>query len=313
MLLFHNIEEFPKPQNGCVVTIGKFDGVHLGHQLIFDQLKSQAAESDLASLVIVIEPHPEEFFTKHRDKKLLRLNTIREKLQLLESVGVDFVYQLNFDKKTSEITAESYIKDFLVDGLGIRAMIIGDDFRFGKDRLGDYSLLEEYGKKHNYQVFRTAAYEQNGHRISSTYVREQLLSDNFDLVTKILGRPYSISGTVAKGQQLGASLGFPTCNVDPGFNRISLRGVFACEVKLGRRVLQAAANFGYRPTVGEKATLLLEVHILDFNEDVYGQLIEVMFRKKIRNELKFDDVDALKTQIGIDVEDVRKYFNKDSV
>jgi len=132
-------------------------------------------------------------------------------------------------------------------------------------------------------------------------------------VTEILGRPYSISGTVAKGQQLGASLGFPTCNVDPGFNRISLRGVFACEVKLGRRILQAAANFGYRPTVDEKATLLLEVHILDFNEDVYGQLIEVMFRKKIRNELKFDGVDALKTQIGIDVEDVRKYFNEDSV
>ena len=193
----------------------------------------------------------------------------------------------------------------------IRTVIIGDDFRFGKDRLGDYSLLEEYGKKYNYQVFTTATYEQNGHRISSTYVREQLLSDNFDLVTKILGRPYSISGTVAKGQQLGASLGFPTCNVDPGFNRISLRGVFACEVKLGRRILKAAANFGYRPTVDEKATLLLEVHILDFNEDVYGQLIEVMFRKKIRNELKFDGVDALKTQIGIDVEDVRKYFNED--
>ena len=313
MLLFHDIDEFPKPQNGCAVTIGKFDGVHLGHQLIFDQLKFQAAESDLASLVIVIEPHPEEFFSVYGDKKLLRLNTIREKLQLLESVGVDFVYQLNFDRKTSEISAESYIKDFLVDELGIRAIIIGDDFRFGKDRLGDYSLLEEYGKKYNYRVFKTATYEQNGHRISSTLVREQLLSNNFDLVTKLLGRPYSISGTIAKGQQLGARLGFPTCNLDPGFNRISLRGVFACEVKLDRRILQAVANFGYRPTVGGETTLLLEVHILDFNEDVYGQLIEVMFRKKIRNELKFDGVDALKTQISIDVEEVRKYFNKYSV
>ena len=313
MLLFHDIKEFPKPQNGCVVTIGKFDGVHLGHQLILDQLKSQAVESDLASLVIVIEPHPEEFFIEHSEKKFLRLNTIREKLQLLESFDVDFVYQLNFDKKTSEITAESYIKDFLVDGLGIRAMIIGDDFRFGKDRTGDYSLLEEYGKKYSYQVFKTATCEQNGHRISSSFVREQLLSDNFDLVTKILGRPYSISGTVVRGQQLGASLGFPTCNIDPGFNRISLRGVFACEVKLGSRILQAAANFGYRPTVGGETTLLLEVHILDFNEDVYGQLIEVIFRKKIRNELKFDGVDALKTQIGIDVKEVREYFDKDSV
>ncbi len=313
MLLFHDIKEFPKPPNGCVVTIGKFDGVHLGHQLILDQLKSQAVESHLASLVIVIEPHPEEFFIEHSDKKFLRLNTIREKLRLLETVGVDFVYQLSFDKKTSEITAESYIKDFLVDGLGIRAMIIGDDFRFGKDRTGDYSLLEEYGKKYNYRVFKTATYEQNGHRVSSTFVREQLLSNNFDLVTKILGRPYSISGTVVRGQQLGASLGFPTCNVDPGFNRIALRGVFASEVRLGSRILQAAANFGYRPTVGGETTLLLEVHILDFNEDVYGQLIEVIFRKKIRNELKFDGVDALKTQIGIDVKEVREYFDKDSV
>ena len=313
MLLFHDIKEFPKPPNGCVVTIGKFDGVHLGHQLILDQLKSQAVESHLASLVIVIEPHPEEFFIEHSDKKFLRLNTIREKLRLLETVGVDFVYQLSFDKKTSEITAESYIKDFLVDGLGIRAMIIGDDFRFGKDRTGDYSLLEEYGKKYNYRVFKTATYEQNGHRVSSTFVREQLLSNNFDLVTKILGRPYSISGTVVRGQQLGASLGFPTCNVDPGFNRIALRGVFASEVRLGSRILQAAANFGYRPTVGGETTLLLEVHILDFNEDVYGQLIEVIFRKKIRNELKFDGVDALKTQIGIDVKEVRKYFDKASV
>ena len=313
MLVFHDIKEFPKPPNGCVVTIGKFDGVHLGHQLIIDQLKSQAVESDLASLVIVIEPHPEEFFIEHRDKKFLRLNTIREKLQLLETLGVDFVYQLSFDKKISEITAESYIKDFLVDGLGTRAMIIGDDFRFGKDRTGDYSLLEEYGKKYNYEVFKTATYEQNGHRVSSTFVREQLLSNNFDLVTKILGRPYSISGTVVQGQQLGASLGFPTCNVDPGLNRISLRGVFACEVKLGSRILQAAVNFGYRPTVGGETTLLLEVHILDFNEDVYGQLIEVIFRKKIRNELKFDGVDALKSQIGIDVKKVRKYFDKDLV
>ena len=313
MLLFHDIGEFPKPRSGCAVTIGKFDGVHLGHQLILDQLKSQAMESDLASLVIVMEPHPEEFFTRHSDQRFLRLNTIQEKLQLLETVGVDFVYQLNFDEQTSEITAESYIKDFLVDGLGIRAMIIGDDFRFGKDRLGDYSLLEEYGEEYNYRLIKTATYEQNGHRISSTFVREQLLSSNFDLVTKILGRPYSISGTVARGQQLGSSLGFPTCNLDPGFNRISLRGVFACEVKLGQRILQAAANFGYRPTVSGETNVLLEVHILDFSEDVYGQLIEVMFRKKIRDELKFDGVDALKTQIGIDVKEVRKYFDKDSV
>ena len=313
MLLFKDIDKFPKPQNGCVVTIGKFDGVHLGHQLIFDQLKSQAVKLDSASLVIVIEPHPEEFFARHNDRQFNRLNTIREKLELLETVGVDFVYQFNFDEITSEISAESYIKDILVDGLGIRGIIIGDDFRFGKNRLGSYSLLEEYGEKYDYQVFKTAAYERNGHRISSTFVREQLLGSNFDLATQILGRPYSITGTVARGQQLGATLGFPTCNVDPGFNRIPLRGVFACEVNLGSRNFKAAVNLGSRPTIDGQKTVLLEAHILDFKEDVYGRLIEVMFRKKIRDELKFKGVDALKTQIGIDVEEVRTFFDKDSV
>ena len=313
MLLFNDIDKFPKPQNGCVVTIGKFDGVHLGHQLIFDQLKSQAVKLDSTSLVIVIEPHPEEFFARHNGRQLIRLNTIREKLELLETVGVDFVYQFNFDETTSEINAESYIKDILVDGLGIRGIIIGDDFRFGKNRLGNYSLLEEYGEKYDYQVLKTAAYERNGHRISSTFVREQLLASNFDLVTQVLGRPYSITGKVVRGQQLGATLGFPTCNVDPGSNRIPLRGVFACEVKLGSQNFKAAVNLGCRPTVdGEKAALL-EAHILDFKEDVYGQSIEVMFRKKIRDELKFDGVDALKTQIGIDVEEVRAFFDKGSV
>ena len=313
MLLFKDIDKFPKSQNGCVVTIGKFDGVHLGHQLIFDQLKSQAVKLDSASLVIVIEPHPEEFFARHNGRQLIRLNTIREKLELLETVGVDFVYQFNFDETTSEISAESYIKDILVNGLGIRGIIIGDDFRFGKNRIGNYSLLEEYGEKYDYQVFKTAAYERNGHRISSTFVREQLLGSNFDLVTQVLGRPYSITGKVLRGQQLGATLGFPTCNVDPGLNRIPLRGVFACEVKLGSLNFKAAVNLGYRPTVDGEKAVLLEAHILDFNEDVYGQLIEVMFRKKIRDELKFDGIDALKTQIGIDVEEVRIFFDEDSV
>ena len=313
MIVFDDIANFPKPPNGCVATIGKFDGLHLGHQSILDQLKSQATRVNVPSIVIVIEPHPEEFFKKGSGHRPARLNTIEEKLELLEYFGVDFVYRFNFDDTTSQISAESYIKDILVDGLGLKALIIGDDFRFGKNRAGDYTLLKERGDQYDYEVLTTIAYEQNGHRISSTLVREKLLCGNFDLATQMLGRPYSISGMVKQGRQLGAGLGFPTCNVEPGSNRIPLRGVYACEVRVDARNFKAAVNIGYRPTVEEESLVLLEAHILDFNENVYGEKLEIMFRKKIRDELKFDGIDALKSQIENDVERVRTYFIADSI
>ncbi|MDD9894969.1 MAG: bifunctional riboflavin kinase/FAD synthetase [Gammaproteobacteria bacterium] len=310
MIVFEETSRFSQLQQSCVATIGKFDGVHLGHQLILDQLKQKAEQLNLPSLVILIEPHPEEFFAPSDESCPARLTTLREKLELLESFGIDFVFQLNFDKAMSELSAEAYIHDILVDGLGIASFIVGNDFRFGHKRTGDFALLQDKGAEYGFEVIETATYERNGQRISSTFIREQLAGDDFDLVEQLLGRPYSMKGEVEKGRQLGTDLGFPTCNLNPGRRKIPLHGVFACEVRLGDRYRQAAVNIGYRPTITEDGSALLEAHILDFDEDLYGKTIEIIFRQKIREELKFDGLEALKQQMTVDVQQVREVFNQ---
>lgn len=309
MIIFQNTNDFSQLQQSCVATIGKFDGVHLGHQLILDQLKKKAEQFKLPSLVILIEPHPEEFFAASADDCPARLTVFKEKLELLDSFAIDFVFQLEFDQELSQLSADAYIQNILVDGLGVASVIVGNDFRFGHRRGGDFALLQAKGKEFGFEVIETAAYEHNGERISSTYVREELAKGNFGLVELLLGRPYSIKGEVVKGQQLGTDLGFPTCNIHLDRRRIPLQGVFACEVRLGDRYRQAAVNIGYRPTITENGDALLEAHILDFNEDLYGKTIEVIFKHKIREEVKFDDLDALKQQISADVDQVRAVLN----
>jgi len=308
MIIFEDTNRFSQLQESCVATIGKFDGVHLGHQLILDQLNQKAEQFDLPSLVILVEPHPEEFFASDARSCPARLTILKEKLELLESFGIDFVFQLQFDKALSELSAQDYIADILVKGLGVKSFIVGNDFRFGHQRKGDFSLLQEAGEQFGFEVVETAAYERNGHRISSTFIREQLANADFTLVEQLLGRPYSIKGEVVQGAQLGADLGFPTCNINPQRLRIPLHGVYACEVRLVDRYRPAAVNIGYRPTVTESGEALLEAHILDFNEDLYGKTIEVIFRQKIREELKFSGLDELKSQISADVEQVREIF-----
>ena len=308
MIIFEDTNRFSQLQESCVATIGKFDGVHLGHQLILDQLNQKAEQFDLPSLVILVEPHPEEFFSSDARSSPARLTILKEKLELLESFGIDFVFQLKFDKALSELSAQDYIADILVKGLGVKSFIVGNDFRFGHKRKGDFSLLQEAGEQFGFEVVETAAYERNGHRISSTFIREQLANADFTLVEQLLGRPYSIKGEVVQGAQLGADLGFPTCNINPQRLRIPLHGVYACGVRLVDRYRPAAVNIGYRPTVTESGEALLEAHILDFNEDLYGKTIEVIFRQKIREELKFSGLDELKSQISADVEQVREIF-----
>ena len=308
MIIFEETNRFSQLQESCVATIGKFDGVHLGHQLILDQLKQKAEQFDLPSLVILVEPHPEEFFAQDADSCPARLTILQEKIELLESFGIDFVLQLKFDQQLSELSAEDYITDILVGGLGVKSFIVGNDFRFGHQRKGNFELLIEAGKQYGFEVVETAAYERNGHRISSTYIREQLAKADFTLVEQLLGRPYSIKGEVVQGKQLGTDLGFPTCNIKPQRMRIPLHGVYACEVRLVDRYRPAAVNIGYRPTVTESGEALLEAHILDFNEDLYGKTIEVIFRQKIREETKFSGLEELKRHISADVEQVRELF-----
>ena len=208
MIIFEETSRFSQSQQSCVATIGKFDGVHLGHQLILDQLKQKAEQLNLPSLVILIEPHPEEFFAKSDDDCPARLTTLEEKLELLESFGIDFVFHLNFNQAMSELSAEKYIEDILIEGLGVASFIVGNDFRFGHRRAGNFTLLQEKSAEAGFEVIETSAYERNGQRISSTFIREQLANDDFGLVEQLLGRPFSMKGEVEHGQQLGTDLGF---------------------------------------------------------------------------------------------------------
>jgi len=310
MKVIERHQGFQEQYSRCVATIGKFDGVHLGHQAILGQLKGKASQLGLPSLVILIEPHPEEFFATGADQCPARLTTLAEKLALLETMEVEFVYLLKFDLALSQLTAEDYIRSILVDGLGIAAFIVGNDFRYGHQRKGDFQLLQNSGAKFDFEVIETATCEVDGFRVSSTLVRQQLEAAEFPLAERLLGRPYSISGEVVEGQKLGSELGFPTCNVNLHRQRIPLHGIYACEIEVDGKCYAAAVNIGYRPTVTDQGEALLEAHLLDFNGDLYGRQLEVVFRCKIRGEEKYDSLDILKRQIALDVQNVREYFSR---
>ena len=316
MQVIEKTDGFREQHAGCVATIGKFDGVHTGHQLILEQLRSKAADLGLPSMVILIEPHPEEFFAREPQDCPARLSELEEKLALLEAQGVDFVFKLRFDEQLQRQSAQDYIESMLINGLGIGCLIIGNDFRFGNQRKGDFALLKQYSERFGFELIESASCSHNGVRISSTYVREQLQKGDFELVELLLNRPYAISGAVVKGQQMGRDLGFPTCNVRLNRKSLPLHGVYACDVKvdnidMAERLLKGAANIGYRPTVSEGRKAILEVHLLDFDSDIYGERITVIFRHKIREERKFESLQALQTCIAIDVQSVREFFAKD--
>jgi riboflavin kinase/FMN adenylyltransferase len=316
MKVFEDAAGFRQHYHSSVATIGKFDGVHTGHQLILQQLRDKASQYGVPSVVVLIEPHPEEYFAASPQDCPARLSELEEKLVLLEAQGVDVVCKLRFDAALQAQSAEDYIDEFLVKGLGIACLIIGNDFRFGHQRRGDFAMLQAFGSSHGFELLESASCEHQGVRISSTFVRQQLQKGEFELVELLLNRPYGISGTVVKGQQLGRDLGFPTCNVKLNRKSLPLHGVYACDVQvnnddLAERFLKGAANIGYRPTVSDSSKAVLEVHLLDFDSDLYGEKITVIFRHKIRDEQKFASLDELQARIAIDVQTVRAFFEKE--
>lgn len=292
---------------GCVATIGSFDGVHLGHRVILQQVKTAAQALGLPSLVMVFEPQPHEFFSK--EQAAARLTRLREKVKALFAEGVDRVLCLQFNSELRGLSAQAFVEQVLVDKLDVRHLVVGDDFRFGCDRRGDFSMLQEAGVKYGFTVSDTATYQVHGERVSSTRIRKLLENDQFDLVEALLGRPFSVSGRVVYGKQLGRNLGAPTANVGLGRYRSPVQGVYAVHVRFGGMLLAGVANVGVRPTLGGGQKPLLEVHIFDFSGDLYGQCIEVIFRKKLRDEEKFESLDALTAQIQKDITEGRKYFN----
>ena len=299
MQVIEHLPSFKEQYQHCVATIGKYDGMHYGHQSILRQVIDESRALGLPSLVILSEPQPEEFF--RGEEAPARLNHFEDKVAFLESFGIDLVYRMNFDYALSQLSAERFISEVLVSGLGVKSLLVGDDFHFGKARQGNFELLESAGESLGFVVSAQEPCCQSGERVSSTLVRTYLELGDCERVKQLLGSYYNISGTVVQGKQLGRELGVPTANIHLGTKPLPLQGVFAVAVVVGGKQLLGVANIGYKPTVDQGKVASLEVHIFDFEKDIYGEHMQVSFLKKIRNEMKFSGLDALKEQIKIDI------------
>ena len=289
-----------------MATIGNFDGVHRGHQAILDQCREQAARLGLAVAVVVFEPQPREFFAGSQAPP--RLTRLRDKVALLGECGVDRVLCLPFNDTLRSLTALSFIQRVLVEGLGVRHLVVGDDFRFGCDRRGDFHLLTDVGAAHGFGVEHTRTFTVDDERVSSSRIRTLLASGNFAAAAKLLGRPYRLGGRVVPDRQLGRTIGVPTANLPQPARSLALQGVYAVVARLpDGRQLPGVANIGWRPTVGAERPVL-EVHVFDFDGDLYGKRLTVFPCAKLRGEAKFSHFGDLKAQIHADLARARAYF-----
>lgn len=301
----HNLRPWHR---GCVATIGSFDGVHLGHQAILRQLAQAAEAHQLPSVVIIFEPQPHEFFSG--DKAPARLMRLREKIQALFAAGVNRVLCVEFNDALRRLSAQEFIDQVLVRGLDIKHLVVGDDFRFGCDRKGDFALLQAEGEARGFSVSDTCTLLLHGERVSSTRIRHLLELADFAGAEELLGRPYSITGRVGYGQQLGRKLGVPTANIHLWRYRSPLHGVFAVTARLkDGAVYNGVANVGVRPTVNGDKKPILEVHLFDFASVIYGTMIDVVFHKKLRDEQRFPSVEALQVQLQHDIKQAQDFFN----
>ena len=297
MELIRGLHNICDEHHGCVLTIGKFDGVHLGHQAVLSQVVEKAKQLGLPSTVMVFEPQPEELFTP--DKAPARLSLLRDKYTQLKALGIDRLLCVTFDHHFANVSATDFIEDLLVSKLGIKYLVVGDDFRFGKGRIGDFDTLVAEGQKCQFDVVSTQSFRLENCRISSTKIRQALEVDDFDLTQQMLGRPFAIAGKVLHGDKRGRTIGFPTANVLLKRCKAPVNGVFAVKVTVKDKQHNGVANIGHRPTVNGQRSQL-EVHLFDFNGDLYGQFISVALISKIRQEMKFDSFELLHQQIQKD-------------
>ncbi len=292
----HNLKD--ELLRGSVVTIGNYDGVHLGHQEIISFVKRKSHELNLPSVVVIFEPQPEEFFTNDKSQ---RLTSIREKILLLGKYGIDKVLLLPFNAHFAAVTAEEFITEILVNSLQVRYLVVGDDFVFGHGRCGNFSLLEKQAAISKFQATEMPSFKIGGVRVSSSLIRAALATGDFSLAEKFLGRPYEVSGRVVHGTHLGRALGFPTANIYLRWRELPFTGVYLVKVHdLAQVSLLGLVNIGFRPTVSGKQKSF-EVYILDFNSDIYHKRITVEFVKKIREEQKFNTLADLQSQIENDL------------
>jgi len=300
---------FSRPVDGpTALTIGNFDGVHLGHVALLARVQQVAREHGLMPAVLSFEPHPREFFAPQSAPA--RLSTLREKLELVAEGGAEAAMICHFNAAFAALSAQEFIERVLVKALQLKHLVIGDDFRFGQKRSGDFAMLVEAGKTFGFAVEAMPSVLVDGGRVSSSGVRDALATGDMERAARLLGRPYIIDGRVVRGQQLGRQLGFATANIRIKHDPLPMSGVFAVEVGgLGDQPLAGVANLGVRPTVGGVRPLL-EVHLFDFAQDIYGAHLSVRFVHKLRNEMKFPNLDALKAQIAADAAAARAYFKR---
>lgn len=289
-----NLEQLP-----CVVTIGNFDGVHLGHQALLTEVKKRAHDLKLESAVITFEPNPKDYFSQNKPQT--RISSLREKIELFNEIKIDRVHIIKFNQEFSKVTANEFIS-VLIKQLKVKEIVVGEDFCFGRGREGGIKQLSASSMKLNIKN----KILMDGKRISSTLIRNLLANDKLDVANEYIGRPYSISGKVVHGEKRGRKIGFPTANIHMRHNRPPLKGVFA--VKFQNHF--GVANLGIRPSIKGEKKLQLEVHLLNFSSDLYGQHVSVIFLKKLRDEKKFKSLDELKEQIKLDVIKAKLFFDK---
>ena len=293
-----------------IATIGNFDGLHLGHQHIIQNMQKDAETNDWQKLVIFTEPHAREFFAESLgtdEEKPPRIFPWSQKVKRLKELGVEYAFFLNFNNQLRKMTPEDFINNVL-SRLSIKKLVIGDDFRFGANREGDFSFLQQWGEKNNILVEKTKTFSLHGERVSSTRIRGALTNANFEHAKELLGQPYTFYGKVVYGQQLGTKLGVPTANLWLPKNKLPIAGVYIVKVDLEGKTYGGIANMGVRPTV-DGQNPVLEVHIFDFSKSIYGKKINVEFLKKLRDEKKFNGLDELKEQIFKDISTAKQYFS----
>ncbi|QDQ25041.1 bifunctional riboflavin kinase/FAD synthetase [Chitinimonas arctica] len=297
------------PAGPCALTIGNFDGLHRGHRAMLDRLVGEASRLGLPAAVLTFEPHPRELFAP--DSAPPRLSSLREKLELLRDAGIARVYLAHFTRGFASLSAEAFAGDIVSSQIGARYVLVGDDFRFGKGRTGDNSQLALFGHRFGFLAEAMPEIAVDGRRASSTAVRNALANGELALAEQLLGRPYRISGRVVHGQKLGRQIGFPTANIQVKHNRPPLTGIFVTEIHgAGPGPLLGATSLGQRPTVDDSGRIALEVHLPDFDGDLYGRHLQVDFLHKLRDEEKYAGLEPLIAQIKRDVENARAFYRE---
>ena len=303
MQIFSNEDkQIPSLPSLCL-TLGIFDGIHLGHQKIIRRVMEKAAQIGGTSCVVTFDPHPREILTPDAAPDLL--TSTDKKIQLIERLGVDALCLIRFSREFANIEATDFVKDFLIDRLHMKVIIEGYDWRFGKDRKGDVNLLRKMSAENGFEVEQLNGVEMDGQIISSTLIRELILNGDLKRTDRYLGRSYSVTGVIVGGNRLGREMGFPTANIEPHHEAIPPNGIYAVWVDMDGDRKPGTLNIGYKPTVTEERRRTIEVHIMDFYRDIYNEEIEITFVEKLRDEKKFPSIEALSAQIKKDVEKAR--------